>query len=368
MDQCFGASAAGADPRHVKTGAYARVGLMGNPSDGFNGKTLSVTVKNFWATVEMWESERLQLLPHPLYDPSSFSGLQDLHFIGRREGYYGGTRLLMATCKRFQELCTASGIVLPRKNFTVKYDTNIPRQVGLAGSSAIVTALLMALMEFYDLTDEHIPLEKQPSFVLSVESELGIQAGLQDRVVQVYRGLVYMDFDAEYMKEHGHGKYTRLHQDVFDWLASLPLFLAYDSFPSDSGKIHSNVRARWDAKDPEVLDGMRHFGELASQARAAMERQDHGALADLMDENFGTRRRIYGDACLGEKNLRMVEICQSKWAAAKFPGSGGAVLGLCRPTEAGESMLTKMQQVREALEAEHFVFCPLDPVQEPLRF
>jgi len=126
MDQCFGASAAGADPRHVKTGAYARVGLMGNPSDGFNGKTLSVTVKNFWATVEMWESERLQLLPHPLYDPSSFSGLQDLHFIGRREGYYGGTRLLMATCKRFQELCTASGIVLPRKNFTVKYDTNIP--------------------------------------------------------------------------------------------------------------------------------------------------------------------------------------------------------------------------------------------------
>jgi glucuronokinase len=164
METCFGQPAGSrGEPRHIKTGAYARVGLMGNPSDGFHGKTIAFTIKNFWASVELWESERLQLLPHPLYDPSSFSGLADLHFIGRREGYYGGTRLLMATCKRFQELCTTNGIALPRKNFTVKYDTNIPRQVGLAGSSAIVTSLFHALMQFYDLTDEHIPLEKQPS-------------------------------------------------------------------------------------------------------------------------------------------------------------------------------------------------------------
>merc|ERR1711988_323614 len=109
-------------------------------------------------------------------DPNSFSGLEDLHFIGRREGYYGGTRLLMATCKRSQELCTTNGIALPRKNFTLKYDTNIPRQVGLAGSSAIVTAVFRALMQFYGLSDRDIPLASQPSFILSVEAELGIQA------------------------------------------------------------------------------------------------------------------------------------------------------------------------------------------------
>eukprot|EP00913_Durusdinium_trenchii_P009107 g8561.t1 len=89
--------------RRLRTKTYARVGLMGNPSDGFHGKTLSVTIRNFWASAEIWESQQLRLLPHPLFDPSSFSGLADLHFIGRREGYYGGTRLLMATCKRFQE-------------------------------------------------------------------------------------------------------------------------------------------------------------------------------------------------------------------------------------------------------------------------
>merc|ERR1712084_17776 len=116
-------------------------------------------------------------------------------------------------------------------------------------------------MQFYDLTTEHIPLEKQPSFVLSVESELGIQAGLQDRVVQVYRGLVFMDFDADYMSQHGHGDYARLPEDVFDWLCTLPFFIAYEADPSDSGKIHSNVRSRWDLGDAEVVEGMKHFAQ-----------------------------------------------------------------------------------------------------------
>eukprot|EP00425_Heterocapsa_triquetra_P036327 CAMPEP_0195083654 /NCGR_PEP_ID=MMETSP0448-20130528/24526_1 /TAXON_ID=66468 /ORGANISM="Heterocapsa triquestra, Strain CCMP 448" /LENGTH=662 /DNA_ID=CAMNT_0040116883 /DNA_START=58 /DNA_END=2046 /DNA_ORIENTATION=- len=367
LDRFFkGLSPTGCDgsSQRIRTKSFARVGLMGNPSDGFHGKTIAVTVQNFWASVELWESERLTLLPHPLYDPSSFSGLADLHFIGRREGYYGGSRLLMATCKRFQELCTQSGIALPRKNFTVKYDTNIPRQVGLAGSSAIVNALFKALMALYNLSSEHIPMEKQPSFILSVESELGIQAGLQDRVVQVYQGLVFMDFDQAHMAEHGHGRYERLPRHAFEWLASLPLFIAYESDPSDSGKIHSNVRARWDANEPQVIEAMQHFAELTVRARAAIEDHDQAALADLMDENFATRRRIYGDACLGKKNLQMIEICQKNGAAAKFPGSGGAVLGLCRSSSAAadENVSDAFDRIREAIEAEGFVFCPLDPV------
>ena len=343
--------------RRYRTKTYARVGLMGNPSDGFHGKTLSVTIRNFWASAELWESAQLRLLPHPLFDPSSFSGLADLHFIGRREGYYGGTRLLMATCKRFQELCTSRGIALPSKNFTLRYDTNIPRQVGLAGSSAIVNSVFQALMKFFNLSEEHIPLERQPSFILSVESELGIQAGLQDRVVQVYQGLVFMDFDAQHMKDHGYGRYERLSRASFQWLSSLPFFIAYEADPSDSGKIHSNVRSRWDAGETEVVTAMRNFGDLAVKARAAIETRDHTALADLMDQNFNLRRKLYGDACLGVKNLQMIEICRRCQCAVKFPGSGGAVLGLCRAEVADP-----MRKVQEALEAENFVFCPLDLV------
>ena len=116
----------------------------------------------------------------------------DLH------GYYGGIRLVKATIKKFVEYCRGRH-ALHDRNFSIRYETNIPRQVGLAGSSAIIVATMRALMEFYQVA---IPLDVQPSFVLSVEKdELGIAAGLQDRVVQVYGGLVYMDFSRECMVE-----------------------------------------------------------------------------------------------------------------------------------------------------------------------
>ena len=41
----------------------------------------------------------------------------------------GGLRLVQATCKKFYEFCDQRGIALPRRNFTLSYDTNIPRQV-----------------------------------------------------------------------------------------------------------------------------------------------------------------------------------------------------------------------------------------------
>lgn len=77
--------------------AYARIGLMGNPSDGFNGKTISLSIKNFWAEVTIFESARLSLIPHLLNDPTEFGSLADLHDSYGRDGYLGGLRLLQAT-------------------------------------------------------------------------------------------------------------------------------------------------------------------------------------------------------------------------------------------------------------------------------
>lgn len=38
---------------------FFRVGLIGNPSDGFNGKTIALSIKNFWAEVTIVESDKL---------------------------------------------------------------------------------------------------------------------------------------------------------------------------------------------------------------------------------------------------------------------------------------------------------------------
>jgi glucuronokinase len=177
----------------IRRRAYARAGLLGNPSDGYHGKTISLVVRNFHADVVLYEWEDVEIVLTEL-SQSRFDSVRDLVRDVRLHGYYGGIRLVKATIKRFADFCQRRGLVLDDRKFSIRYQTNIPRQVGLAGSSAIIVATLRGLMKFYQV---EIPSEVQPSMVLSVErEELGIPGGLQDRVIQVYEGVVYMDFDS----------------------------------------------------------------------------------------------------------------------------------------------------------------------------
>lgn len=41
---------------------HFRIGLVGNPSDGYYGKTISMTISNFWADVTITESEKLVII------------------------------------------------------------------------------------------------------------------------------------------------------------------------------------------------------------------------------------------------------------------------------------------------------------------
>uniref|UniRef100_UPI00398F56EA glucuronokinase with putative uridyl pyrophosphorylase isoform X2 n=1 Tax=Pristiophorus japonicus TaxID=55135 RepID=UPI00398F56EA len=340
----------GSAAKSITRRSYARVGIMGNPSDGFHGKTIAMTISNFWADVTIYESKKVVLLPHPLNDPTEFGSLQDLHGISRKEGYLGGLRLLQATCKKFYQYCSEQGIALAKRNFTLKYDTNIPRQVGLAGSSAIVSATLKCLMKFYDLIDDDLPKPLRANFILNVETEeLIITAGLQDRVVQVYEGLVYMDFSKELMEKQGYGNYVNM--DV----SCLPhLWLAYLGDPSDSGKIHSNVRQRWLNGDSDVMTAMKTFAEFTDLAKIAMESRNWHDLSELMNKNFELRRSIYTDACLGQRNLSMVKLGRKFGSAVKLPGSGGAVIGLCLDPD-------NLVELKKAFQEAGFVICDIVP-------
>src|SRR5207247_1909841 len=165
---------------------------------GYHGKTISLSVRNFRADVVLYEWEDVEIVPTD-EDRTRFRSVHDLARDVKLHGYYGGMRLLKATIKKFVDYCRRQGHVLHDRNFAVRYESNIPRQVGLAGSSAIIVAALRCLMDFYEVV---IPREVQPSLVQSVETEeLGIAAGLQDRVIQVYEGLVYMDFAPEKLRE-----------------------------------------------------------------------------------------------------------------------------------------------------------------------
>src|SRR5512144_1337972 len=146
----------------IRKRAYARAALLGNPSDGYNGKTISVIVRNFRAEVVLYEWDTVDIVLAE-NDRARFSSIYDLARDVKLHGYYGGIRLVKATIKRFVEYCQTRQITLHDRNFSVRYDTNVPRQVGLAGSSAIIVATLRCLMEYYGV---EIPVEAQPTFVL----------------------------------------------------------------------------------------------------------------------------------------------------------------------------------------------------------
>ena len=171
--------------QQTKEKCYARLGLIGNPSDGYGGKTLSVVCKNFFAEVTLTQSDQLIIVP----DAYQFDSVTELVSHVSDNGYYGAQRLFRATIKVFVDYLSSKGssqALSPA--FNLSYQTNVPRMVGLAGSSALIVATLKALMKFYDVA---IDLRVLPSLALKVERyELKIGGGLQDRVIQFYEGLV----------------------------------------------------------------------------------------------------------------------------------------------------------------------------------
>jgi len=312
---------------------HARAGLIGNPSDGYNGKTIAFTFSNLYAQVTLWESPELKFEP-AAQDTIKFDSVEQMVEEVHRDGYYGGIRLLKAAVKKFAEHCKLNGIDLPERNFTIRYETSIPRQVGLGGSSAIITAAMKALVGFHGVQIlDHV----LPNVVLMAETEeLGLTAGLQDRVAQAYDGLTYMDFDKAFMQEHGYGLYERLDPDV------LPhLYIAYRAdLSQESSRAHLRVRELYNMGDQKVVSTMNKIADLADAAREVLKAGRPDDLAELMNHNFDLRQSIYE---ISPANMEMIARARSAGASCKFCGSGGAVIG----TYDGDRMLAKLRRVME---------------------
>lgn len=62
--------------------------------------------------------------------------------------------------------------------------------------------------------------------------------------------------------------------------------------------------------------------KLCATCRAALQERDTARLASLMNKNFDERRETFGDAALGQHNLRMI-------ALARQYGGGSTCTGCC---------------------------------------
>jgi glucuronokinase len=264
--------------------AFARAALAGNPSDGYGGATLAVPIRELAAEVELVAGAA----DDPSVDPDAL-------------------RLAHAARRRLaRELdLPAAGVAAVR--------TTIPREVGLGGSSAIVTATLRALL---DLAGASLAPTDLARVALEAEThELGIAAGPQDRLVQAHETLVAMDFAA-----------AAPGCEPLDPALLPPLFLAWRTDAGQhSGGVHGDLRARWEAGDVAVRGCLTRLADHARAARDALLAGDRAAFAAAVDGSFDVRRDLIAD--LDPRHVRMVEVARAAGACANYAGSGGAVVG-----------------------------------------
>ena len=323
----------------LETFAYARAGLLGNPSDGYFGKTIALIARNFRARVLLYPSARLEIKPSKA-DMPVFESIDDLYDTTRWRGYYGGIRIIQALIVRFMDYCREQKIELPNRNFTLEYESTIPLRLGMGGSSSIITAALRALCRYYSVV---IPLPIQAKLVLETETlELRVPAGPQDRVIQVYEGLVYMDFSKELMEQRGYGEY-----DPLDPKLLKNAYLAYRTTLSEGTEVfHNNVRERFHRGDADVVDAMRRWAEIAAEGRHALLSGDYPKLNALVNENFDLRSKIYK---ISDGNLEMIHAARKVGASSNFAGSGGAVVGFYPDEAAYEELVREMKTLDVAV-------------------
>jgi len=300
--------------RSVTATAYARAGLLGNPSDIYGGRVLAFTFRNFSARVVVERAERVEL-----GSGVSADTLGDAVAAGVAGRHGGGALLAVALKKltdhspRLLELPATD----PRLGCRVTVTTDIPREVGLAGSSAIVVAALRALARWFGVEVDAATVAELA--LLAERDVLGITAGPMDRVVQAHEGLLYIDC-----------RRPRSARSCLSLDAELlpPLFVAWDvALGAPSGTLHDPVRARWEHGDAAVRAAIEELATLADQGLEALRARDIPGLQRLVDRNFDVRASIWN---VTARDHELVAVGRRRGAAVKFCGSGGSVLGVMR--------------------------------------
>lgn len=294
----------------TKKKAYGRVGLLGNPSDIYGGKCISFCIDRC-AEVEVKDSDFLRIVGN--------GGIEN------NLNYNGHSDLIKATIRKLK---------LENEKLEIKYDSDIPFGSGLAGSSAIVIALIRGLNEKYDLKMNKYEIAE---VALKVETEeLGISAGYQDRYAISFEGVNYMDFSGkEYMRDSDN--YGLI--DLIN-IKEVPFFLALGVKPKSSAVVHNPLRKRFLAGGLEAIrikEGMDKIADLAFEGRNYLYEGDWKKLGGLMDKNTELREEF----CPHEKmDKKMMERARKVGAlGAKVAGSGGAIVVLYENESTLEEMI-----------------------------
>jgi glucuronokinase len=300
------------------------VGLLGNPSDGYGGKAIGMPLLNFASSVSVSPAPTFAVTAGGT--PFETTTLDDALTGPLPDAVDGLERLVLAAVRRFaRTLPAAIGDVARGRGLALACSTTVPRQVGLAGSSAAIIATFRALMACFEASIDPFDLAE---IALATEvADLGIAAGPMDRVVQSYERAMLMDFA---------GPRARASYRPIDDAIVPPIIVAWTPWAGrPSERTHSDLRRRWEAGERAVLAAMDGLRDVVDRGLAAMQSGDLDGFADAVDRNYQLRLAVTD---VTPDDTSMVTVAHAHGAAAKLCGSGGAVLVAPRPGASLEAL------------------------------
>ena len=318
-----------------------RAGIIGNPTDGYGGSVVSCSVE-----------------PRAQVELNTGGDALTIGIAGQNHSF-GGAPSEFALAGDYFDCVRAVVQYFEIFDFkaAITVTTRIPVQAGLAGSTAVLAALVAAINAARSVALDPYTLAET---VRTIElNYLKIQCGYQDQYMAIFGGLNYMDFRQKEL-------YRSLKREVFAtiepfgrFVNEMPFLVAHTGVKRVSGSVLKPVRERWLEGDPDVRNGYRRIAELARMGKRTLIDGDWRRVGRLMNENHRIQQKL---GASGEENDRLIGIALKAGAiGAKLAGAGGGgtIIALC-PDRAGD--------VREALEdAGAPEFIPLAPSAEGVR-
>jgi galactokinase/mevalonate kinase-like predicted kinase len=282
--------------------APARANLIGNPSDLYGGAVLGCAVA-VHARVSIESAATLSIE----------SGRDAAEIRSRADLALRGDLLDVARVA----LAERAESEWPRAR--IRYATEIPFGSGLAGSTALLAALLGGVAAWNGETPSPYDLAEQSR---RTERELlGVACGWVDHYLCSFGGLRYVDLRGKESDPARPGEPYATVEDLAPHVPVLPFVLAFTGVSHHSGSVHAPIRARWERGDLDVVRGYERVAAIAREGKSALLRADWPRLGKLMDENHAIQRDFGGS---GESNERLLKAAKDAGAlGAKLAGAGG---------------------------------------------
>ncbi len=298
--------------RRVITSAPGRAGVIGNPTDMYGGAVLSCSVP-MRARVIISPSEQLTLITN--------GDVREIH-----------DRADLRPCGDPFDLARAvlDYLHLPRLCCRIEYESQIPLRSGLAGSTALVVALLRGILAWMGQPVDSYGLAEKARYVEL--HHLKVVCGYQDAYMCTFGGLNYMDFRGKQFYREEESELFATLEPISHYVRRLPFVLGSTGVRHSSGAVHKPLRERWLEGDPQVVEGYERITELARIGKRALLTENWALLASAMNENHAIQRDLGGS---GASNERLIAAALAAGApAAKLAGAGdGGTIIVLWPAE-----------------------------------